>query len=374
MALAEAASRASAADAEPRGTEGVVRRHRLQLALDRGRRRVIRARLADWAGTPVYLASHFQARSGADGSLIVTRPLERFAAHAELRVRDTRARRRRPRARHAQLLGNRRRDLAVDIHATRRRCPRARVVPIDFSIDDGSFGYVSFIDVVNGRVDPAALRGKTVYVGPTAIELGDIVTVPVYRALPGVVVQAFATESVRDGPAARAARRVLRRGVSRFWTLCCALLFGRRGWRPNAALRRGRLRRARGRHVGALRRRPSGTRYRAVRARARRDCSSRPRFARSTSRRGGRSRPRSESSGATRCCAASSTPRPTRIVCIDEQGTIRTANPATSRICSAAFMRRCSTPSSPEFIPGLAGDIDLGLASLAGTPLERTAQ
>ena len=32
--------------------------------------------LADWAGTPVYLASHFQARSGADGSLIVTRPLD----------------------------------------------------------------------------------------------------------------------------------------------------------------------------------------------------------------------------------------------------------------------------------------------------------
>ena len=40
--------------------------------------------LADWQGTPVYLASHFQARSGADSSLTVTRPLPRFAAHAEL--------------------------------------------------------------------------------------------------------------------------------------------------------------------------------------------------------------------------------------------------------------------------------------------------
>src|SRR6185295_15059810 len=40
--------------------------------------------LADWQGTPVYLATHFQARSLADTELTVTRPLPRFAAHAEL--------------------------------------------------------------------------------------------------------------------------------------------------------------------------------------------------------------------------------------------------------------------------------------------------
>ena len=40
--------------------------------------------LADWQGTPVYLAAHFQARTAADPELTVTRPLPRFAAHAEL--------------------------------------------------------------------------------------------------------------------------------------------------------------------------------------------------------------------------------------------------------------------------------------------------
>ena len=41
--------------------------------------------LAEWQDTPVYLASHFQARSGADSSLHRSRGrLPRFAAHAEL--------------------------------------------------------------------------------------------------------------------------------------------------------------------------------------------------------------------------------------------------------------------------------------------------
>ena len=226
--------------------------------------------LADWQGTPVYLASHFQARSGADSSLIVTRPLQRFAAHAELAsvmlepgadglVRDMRS-----------SWADRRRDAAVDLRATRRRCPQGTVVPIDFSIDDGSFGYVSFIDVVNGRVDPAALRGKTVYVGPTAIELGDIVTVPVYRALPGVVVQAFATESVREGllralPAGFYAVGARRSG--RCAAHCCSggAAGGRTprsSWPASACSRPPRC---------CSTARPRRARRRAVRARARRD-------------------------------------------------------------------------------------------------------
>jgi CHASE2 domain-containing sensor protein len=100
--------------------------------------------------------------------------------------------------------------------------PAGTVVPIDFSIDASSFSYVSFIDVMNGRVDPAALRGKTVFVGPTAIELGDRVTVPVYRALSGVVVQAFATQTVRDGMLRVLPQGFYAVGVA-LWALFCAL-------------------------------------------------------------------------------------------------------------------------------------------------------
>ena len=230
---------------------------------------LLESALADWQGAPVYLASHFQSRSGADTSLTVTRPLPRFAAHAELAsvnlepgpdglVRDMRS--------SWQIEG----ETLKSIFAHETPLPAGTVVPIDFSIDDGSFGYVSFIDVVSGRVDPAALRGKTVYVGPTAIELGDIVTVPVYRALPGVVVQAFATETVREGLLRRLSPAFYAVGIA-FWTLCCAVLFGRRGWRSERRARHRRVRRARERNGAALRSGARRARRRAVRSRARCD-------------------------------------------------------------------------------------------------------
>ena len=325
--------------------------------------------LADWAGTPVYLASHFQARSGADSSLIVTRPLERFAAHAELAsvilepgadglVRDMRS------------------SWAIDgetlqsIFAHEAPLPEGTVVPIDFSIDEGSFGYVSFIDVVNGRVDPAVLRGKTVYVGPTAIELGDIVTVPVYRALPGVVVQAFATESVREGVLRTLPAGFYAVGLA-LWTLCCALLFGRRGWRPNAAFAVagfGVLAAATLLFYGAgrvvLDIAPFALALAATFVAATVRSLDEQTWRAVASALGVKRR-----DALLRSVVDASTDA---IVCIDEQGTIRTANPATSRIFGCAHAALFDA-NLAEFIPGLAGDIELGLASIAGTPLERAA-
>ena len=37
------------------------------------------------------------------------------------------------------------------------------------------------------------------FVGATALELGDMIAVPVYGKLPGIVVQALATETVNQG-------------------------------------------------------------------------------------------------------------------------------------------------------------------------------
>ncbi|HEX4970137.1 MAG TPA: EAL domain-containing protein [Steroidobacteraceae bacterium] len=105
-------------------------------------------------------------------------------------------------------------------------------VPIDYSISPASFMYLSYVDVLAGRVDPAALRDKTVLVGPTALELTDIKAVPVYQSLPGVLVQALAAQTVREG--------VLR--TTPWWLDFCALAiltalaaasFGRHRWRRN---------------------------------------------------------------------------------------------------------------------------------------------
>ena len=72
-------------------------------------------------------------------------------------------------------------------------------LPLDFRIVPTSFQHLSYIDVLEGRATPD-LTGKTVFVGATAVELGDIVPVPAQHALPGVVVQAIAYETARRAP------------------------------------------------------------------------------------------------------------------------------------------------------------------------------
>ncbi len=68
---------------------------------------------------------------------------------------------------------------------------------IDYSIDPASFMHVSYVDVLEGNYPQDLLRGKKIIVGATAIELRDQLAVPVYRVLPGPVVQALAYESLR---------------------------------------------------------------------------------------------------------------------------------------------------------------------------------
>ena len=81
-------------------------------------------------------------------------------------------------------------------------------IGVDFSIDAGALPSFSYADVVNGRTDPAALAGKTVIVGATAIELRDQVTVPGYAILSGPTLQALATESLIQGRIVRVSDRV----------------------------------------------------------------------------------------------------------------------------------------------------------------------
>lgn len=72
---------------------------------------------------------------------------------------------------------------------------------IDYAIRTASIPYISFIDVLNGKIPDDLIKGRTVFVGATAIELGDILPVPVYGALPGSLVQALAYESIKTGRA-----------------------------------------------------------------------------------------------------------------------------------------------------------------------------
>lgn len=70
---------------------------------------------------------------------------------------------------------------------------------IDTAIDPASIPRVSAIDLLNGRVPPATLKGKSVLIGATAIEMGDRYIVPGHGILPGVVVQVLAAETLLAG-------------------------------------------------------------------------------------------------------------------------------------------------------------------------------
>lgn len=70
---------------------------------------------------------------------------------------------------------------------------------IDFAVDPATLKRLSYVDVLRGRFEPSAVKGKRVIVGATAVELGDRVPVPVYGVIPGVELQALMTESILQG-------------------------------------------------------------------------------------------------------------------------------------------------------------------------------
>jgi len=78
---------------------------------------------------------------------------------------------------------------------------RERLDPfhIDYGIRKDSIPQLSFTNVLHGNFDAAVVRGNHVLVGASATELGDSKSVPILRALPGVFVEALATDSLLQG-------------------------------------------------------------------------------------------------------------------------------------------------------------------------------
>lgn len=67
---------------------------------------------------------------------------------------------------------------------------------IDYTIDARKFLHYSYVDVINGSIRPDILKGKTVIVGATALELRDFFRVPRFGTIPGPEVIALATETL----------------------------------------------------------------------------------------------------------------------------------------------------------------------------------
>lgn len=75
---------------------------------------------------------------------------------------------------------------------------RDALVLLHYAGPAGTFGRLSYADVLDGKVPAALLKGKLVLVGATAAGLGDIIDTP-DGAMPGVEYQANMLETLRRG-------------------------------------------------------------------------------------------------------------------------------------------------------------------------------
>jgi EAL domain-containing protein (putative c-di-GMP-specific phosphodiesterase class I)/CHASE2 domain-containing sensor protein len=78
-----------------------------------------------------------------------------------------------------------------------RPAARSGAFAIDWSFDPGRFTVVSYADVLSGRYAPGTFAGKNVLVGATSSVLGDRWNVPSYGRIPGLYIQAVASETLR---------------------------------------------------------------------------------------------------------------------------------------------------------------------------------
>jgi PAS domain S-box-containing protein len=109
--------------------------------------------------------------------------------------------------------------------------PHADDFYIDYGIDPASLPRVPFAELLQGRVDAAALQGKAVIVGAAAVELGDLAAVPRHRVLPGVAVQALGYESIVQDRMILRSSPVMTWGVAVLLAIVGGVRFGRWPWR-----------------------------------------------------------------------------------------------------------------------------------------------
>lgn len=151
--------------------------------------------------SPIVLASF--AQPNGDGYL-VNLPLPAFREHAEIAsvnmIADQDSKLRNYRRIEDRLPGSPR-SMVTMLAGSVSAGPNA--FRIDYSIDPRSVPRLSYVDVLMGRFDPAAIAGKKVLIGATAFELGDRFAVPKYGMLAGVEVQALAYASVAGDRAIR---------------------------------------------------------------------------------------------------------------------------------------------------------------------------
>jgi PAS domain S-box-containing protein len=106
---------------------------------------------------------------------------------------------------------------------------------VDYGIRPDTVPQISYVDLLRGRFDPDLVRGKRVLIGATAVELGDIATVPRWSAIPGSLLQALATETVLQNRDLRRLPDVAILAETLLMVLVLVPAFRRWSWREGLA-------------------------------------------------------------------------------------------------------------------------------------------
>jgi len=144
---------------------------------------------------PVHLAS--DPVTGKHAELL---PIEPLRAHAELASITVRHNFRGEirRLSYSSTMGGRTYPLLAT-KAAGVSSPEGESFPIDLAIDPRSITTVSAVDVIQGKVTPAKIAGKTVMIAATAAQLGDLYLIPGHTIMSGIYVQALGAETLLAG-------------------------------------------------------------------------------------------------------------------------------------------------------------------------------
>lgn len=102
---------------------------------------------------------------------------------------------------------------------------------INYTGAPGNYPRYSFVDVLQGRVDPALLRGKTVFLGATALGIYDMRVTPFHANTPGVEVHAAVADDILSQ------RYIRRTGLQSLFDLAMIVALGGVAFALTARLR-----------------------------------------------------------------------------------------------------------------------------------------
>lgn len=197
----------------------------------------LEAALADSGGRVILPAfGQLAAPANAGSPLIFTEPLQRFAIHTQIAsvnlVADNDGTVRRMTALTPWRGGS------LPTLTSMLTLPDRTIPPqfhVDYGIDPRSFRQISFVDVLEGRFEAAAFDGKTIIIGSTAAEVGDLHQTPSFGYLPGSFVHALAVESIEQGRGLQRMPPILVIGGIVLIAVLLTYFCGRQSWRAGLA-------------------------------------------------------------------------------------------------------------------------------------------